>query len=166
MGTVSTVMEEPHPIPLPLPVRVMKETSSFKCLDATVSLSHQKIHYPVLLRKPIETVLRPGSLIINAASQVTSTLTGPGPPNTCTEVANPDDIHSSKDSKSNPDLSTIDGHTNNPGGQDEENECSLSDELGIKNASATSELQDSTIESSADDYISDPDFQCGVQEVD
>ena len=104
------------------------------------------------------------------ASQVTSTLTGPGPPNTCTEVANPDlypdDIHSSKDSKSNPDLSTIDGHTNNPGGQDEENECSLSDKLGIKNTSATSELQDSTIESSADDYISDPDFQCGVQEVD
>ena len=132
--SVQFMMEEPRPIPLPQPVQ---ETSSFECLDAIVSLSHQKIHYPVPLRKPLETVVWPDSFI---ASQVTSTSRGPGPPNTCTEVANSDDSTQSSHVPS-----TIDGHTNNPGDQDEENECSLSDEL--------------------DDYNSDPDFQDCVPEV-
>lgn len=137
-------MEGPH--------RSLKERSSFKCPDAIISLSHQKILYPVPLWKPLETVLsEPGSLI---ASQATSTSTGPGPPNTCTEVANPD-LYPDDSTKSSHVPSTIDGHTNNPG-----------DQLGVETTSATSELQDSTIESSVDiDYTSDPDFQYGVQEV-
>jgi hypothetical protein len=150
-------MAESHPVPLPQQ-RGMQETSSLQCLGAIV-LSHQKIRYSFSLW--------PDSLTINVASQVpiTVTSTGRGPPSPSTEVANPDDIHSSIGStkpSSNPPPSTIQGRTNNPGAQDEENEGSLSDDQGIESSTENTSI---TSESSADEYSSDPDFQRAVQNV-